>query len=107
MQYATSLGEFDNADSGKTYVVADVTLENTSDSTKPYNEFDFRMQTAGGQVLDGTVVSSITDVLNSGDIVTGGKSTGKVVFQVPVETGHQYLIWKPGLDSDRAIVQTK
>ncbi len=107
VKYATSLGEFDTADSGKTYVVADVTLENTSDSTKPYNEADFRIQTAGGQVLDSTIVSSITDLLNSGDIVTGGKATGKVVFQVPVEDGHQYLIWKPGLDSDRAIVQTK
>lgn len=107
VRYATSLGEFDNADSGKTYLVADVALENTSNKTQPYNEADFRVQTASGQVLDTTVVASVTNLLNSGDLVAGGKASGSVVFQVPQENGHQYLIWKPGLASDRAIVQTK
>lgn len=107
VKYATSLGEFDKANSGKTYLVASVSLENTSNSTQPYNEVDFRVQTAGGQVLDGTIASSVTNLLNSGDLVAGGKASGQVVFQVPVEDGHQYLIWKPGFSSDRSIVQTK
>lgn len=107
VKYATSLGEFDNASAGKTYLLADVTVENTSTKTQPYNEADFRVQTAGGQVLDGTIVSSMSSPLNSGDLVAGGKVSGQVVFEVPIETGHQYIIWKPGLDPDRAIVQTK
>lgn len=102
-EYKTSLGEFDNAADGKTFIVVNVGLENTSDRTKPYNEYDFRVQTAGGQVLDPTI--ALTDTLSSGDIVTGGKVSGDIVFEVPVEDGHQYLIWKPGLDSDRAIVE--
>lgn len=107
VKYATSLGEFDNADSGKTYLVANVSLENTSNKTEAYNEMAFRVQTASGQVLDGTVVTALTSPLNSGDLVTGGKVSGQVVFQLPIEMGHQYMIWKPGLESDRAIVQTK
>jgi hypothetical protein len=107
VRYATSLGEYETAGSGKTYVVADVSLENTSDKTQPYSSYDFRMQTSGGQVLDSTIAFSIEDTLDSADLVTGGKTSGKVVFEVPVEEGHQYIIWKPGFDSARAIVQVK
>lgn len=107
VEYKTSLSEFETATSGKTYVIADVTLENTSDKTKPYNVMDFRIQTAGGQVLDGAFTGSVTTI-NSGDMVTGGKVSGKVVFETPTEDGHQYVIWKPGAyDAARAIVQIK
>lgn len=106
VEYKPSLTDFEKADDGKTYVVADVTLENTSDKTQPYNVFDFRIQTAGGQVLDGAVTSIQT--LSSGDLVAGGKASGKIVFQVPVEDGHQYVIWKPSaVNADRAIVRVK
>jgi hypothetical protein len=105
VQYSTSLSEFETADEGKTYVSADVAMENSTNKTQPYNVFDFRIQTAGGQVLDNAIVSEPN--LSSGDLVSGGKAQGKVYFQVPVEDGHQYVIWKPGLSSDRAIVQVK
>ncbi len=104
---ATSLGEFSNAESGKTFVVITVTVENVSDRAKPYNGFDFRIQTAGGQVLD-QAFESQEPRLGSGDIVPGGKVTGKVVFETPVESAPQYIIWKPNpWMSDRAIVQVQ
>lgn len=107
VEYKTSLGEYQTADDGKTYVVADVSLENTSNKTQPYNVFDFRIQTAAGQVLDGDF-SSVPTPLSSGDMVAGGKASGKIVFKVPTEEGHQYVIWKPGAyNADRAIVQVK
>lgn len=104
-EYKTAISDFETAASGKTYVLVNVSLENTGDKTKPYNPYDFRVQTASGQVLDPTIVS--TPSLNSGDLVAGGKVSGIISFEVPVEDGHQYLIWKPGLSSDRAIVQIK
>jgi len=107
VEYKTNLSDYEKADDGKTYVVADVALENTSDKTQPYNVFDFRIQTAGGQVLDGAITGSV-QTLSSGDMVAGGKASGKIVFQVPVEDGHQYVIWKPdAYHADRAIVQVK
>lgn len=106
VEYKTSLNDFETAESGKTYVVADVALENTTDRTQPYNVFNFRIQTASGQVLDGAF-STIPN-LGSGDMVAGGKASGKIVFEVPVEDGHQYVIWKPNaVNSDRAIVRVK
>lgn len=107
VEYKASLSEFETATSGKTYVVADVALENTSDKTQPYNVLNFRIQTAGGQVLDSAFTGSVTTI-NSGDMVAGGKVSGKIVFETPVEDGHQYVIWKPGAyDAARAIVQVK
>ena len=107
VEYKTSVSEFESAGDGKTYVIADVSLENTSDETKPYNTFDFRIQTKSGQVLDSGFATTATP-LNSGDMVSGGTAKGQVVFEVPVEDGHQYIIWKPNaVKSDRAIIQAK
>ncbi len=107
VEYKTNISEYETAESGKTYVIADVALENTSNETQPYNVFNFRIQTAGGQVLDGAF-ATVSPALSSGDMVAGGKASGKIVFEVPVEDGHQYVIWKPGAyNADRAIVQVK
>ena len=107
VEYKTNLSDYEKADDGKTYVVADVTLENTTNKTQSYNSLYFRIQTAGGQVLDSTF-GTVPNPLNSGDIVAGGKVTGKVLFEVPVEDGHQYVIWKPdAYHADRAVVQVK
>lgn len=106
VEYKTHLSDFETAESGKTYVIADVALENTTKETQPYNVFDFRIQTAAGQVLDGAI--STVPTLGSGDMVAGGKASGKVVFELPVEDGHNYIIWKPNaFNSDRAIVRVK
>ncbi len=100
-----TLGEFSNATSGKTFIVANVTIENTSKESKPYNVFDFRIQTNGGQVLDPSFENQ-EPALNSGDLVAGGKVTGNIVFEAPIENAPQYIIWKPNAwKSDRAVVQ--
>lgn len=99
-----SLGEFTDAGDGKTFVVTKVTIENVSDEVKAYNIFDFRIQTVSGQVLDPSFYG--TDNLESGDLVAGGKVSGTVTYEVPVETGNQYIIYKPNATrSTRAIVR--
>lgn len=104
VQYTTSIGEFDTADAGKTYVIATVNMENTGNKTQSYNGADFRLQTVGGQVLD-TTISTADSQLNYGDLVSGGKVSGKVVFEVPIEKGNEYIIWKPNWNPTRAVVQ--
>lgn len=103
-----SLGEYTTAASGKTFIVANVTLENVGDKAQPYNGFDFRIQTTGGQVLDQSFMGDSGTALSSGDIVQGGKVTGNVTFEVPVEEGNQYIIWKPNaFKSDRGVIQVQ
>ena len=107
VEYKASLGDFETADSGKVYLVVKVSLSNNGTSTKAYSQYDFRVQTASGQVLDPTFAVSLKDTLNSADLVMGGKVSGIVVFLLPEETTHQYIIWKPGFESDRVIIQAK
>lgn len=102
-----SLSDYDKAGDGKQFLVVNVQLENTDSKTHSFNPYDFKIQTAGGQVLDNSFHST-TNPLTSGDLVAGGKSSGSIVLEVPVETSHQYLIWKPNaFESDRAIVQVQ
>ncbi len=102
----TSLGAYRDAPSGKIYVVASVTIENTSDRTKSYNIFDFRLQTVSGQVINPNIAGD--NDLSSGDLVVGGKASGNVTFEAPVETASQYIIYKPNSAiSDRVIVEVK
>lgn len=106
VRYTASISDFETAGSGKEYVVVNVSLENTSDEVKSYNPFYYRVQTAGGQVLDPALTTSDND-LSSGDLVAGGKVSGTVTFEVPKESGHQYLLWTPPYSSQRGVVQIK
>ena len=100
-----SLSQFEQADEGKEFVILTVSLENASEKTKRYSYTDFRIQTAGGQVLDAHF-SVRDDTLDSADLVTGGKHSGTVVFEVLVEEGHQYILYKPDpFKAERIVVQ--
>lgn len=89
------------SDSGYLTVI-DVKIENRDDRAQPYNTFDWRIQTANGQVLDPTFAGDQT--LSSGDLVEGGVVEGKVSFDVG--PGTYYIIYKPDpFDADRGIWQ--
>ncbi|CAB4799894.1 MAG: DUF4352 domain-containing protein [Actinobacteria bacterium] len=82
------------------YFRANITIVNEGDDSKPYSQFDWRFQTANGQVLDATF--STEPSLGSGDLVSGGTVTGTVIFPAQTPTG--YVIWKPNpFKSDRGI----
>lgn len=74
-----------------------VTIENRDDKAQPYNLFDWRIQTEGGQVLDPTI-SLRDDDLGSGDLVKDGTVSGTVAFDVA--PGTYYVIYKPDAFDD-------
>ena len=78
-----------------------VTVENRDDAAQPYNMFDWRIQTEGGQVLDPTFTMRDDD-LGSGDLVQGGTVSGTIAFDVA--PGTYYVIYKPDpFDDPRGI----
>jgi len=84
------------------YVLADVNVRNRDSKAQAYNLFDWKLQTASGQVLDPTFLTG--EILGSGDLVTGGSVAGRVPFKVGTQTGDFYLIYKPdAFDSARGI----
>jgi hypothetical protein len=96
--FEQKLSEFE--DEG--YVWADVKIENRDDRAQPYNVFDWKLQTPGGQVINPTITSK--PQLGSGDLVPGGNVTGQVIFEVGAAQGDFFLIYKPGaFDADRGV----
>lgn len=95
------------ADFTEDCVLVDVTVENRDDSAQPYNTFDWRIQTEGGQVLDPGFCSFGADNnIGSGDLVTGGTVNGTVGFEVA--PGTYFIIYKPDpFSSARGIWQVE
>ncbi len=107
VQRSLSIGQFEKAESGKEFIIVNVRLENVDTKTHSYNAFNFRIQTAGGQVLDPGFVT-VEPRLGSGDLVAEGKVEGKVGFETPREEGHQYILYKPNaFKSDRIVIQVQ
>lgn len=89
---------------GGPQLVVTVTERNRDDRAKPYNLFDWRIQTPEGQVLDPTIPWSTDQDLGSGDLVPGGSVTGDVAFDVG--PGTYFVIWKPNpFDAARGVWQ--
>jgi hypothetical protein len=88
---------------GDRVLVVHVTVENRDKRAQPYNTFHWRIQDANGRVLDPTI-STRDDDLGSGDLVSGGRVTGTVSFEVG--PGTYYVIYKPkAFDAARGVWQ--
>lgn len=97
--FQESISDFET----KGYIVVEATIENRDDKAQSYNYFDWKLQTPNGQVMDPTF-STVDGLLNSGDLVKGGKVSGKVVFEVGAMKGEFYVIYKPDqFDAARGI----
>lgn len=75
------------------FLVVDVAVSNTSDETRPYHFFDWRLQTPGGALLDPTLTS--LDQLRSGDLAPGEGVEGTVVFELPDPAGDFRIVYQP------------
>ncbi len=83
-------------------LVIEVKIENRDPRAKPFNLFDWQLQTPGGQVVDPTIYLG-DGALRSGDLIPGGSVSGKIAFDA-AEPGTYYLIFKPNpLDDARGI----
>jgi hypothetical protein len=71
-----------------------VTIKNDSGESRPYNVFDFKIQTPSGDVAT-TGAAGLDGTLNSGTLVAGGTKTGKVCSDSTDEKGQYVFIYKP------------
>lgn len=92
------VSDFEN----KGYLVADVTITNRDDDAQPYNTFEWKLITPGGQIIDPTFTS--TGQLGSGDLVKGGTVSGKIVWEVGNQKGDFFVIYDPADFGDERAV---
>ncbi len=65
------------------YVKVDVGTTGTSTASFPYNELDFVLQDAAGQIYQPTFASGFDPTYNSGDIAQGQSVRGFILFDIP------------------------
>lgn len=82
------------------YLVATVTIANRDKKAQPYNPFDWKLITPGGQIIDPTFTTG--EQLASGDLVMGGSITGDITWEVGAQKGVYYVIYDPPTFSDPA-----
>ncbi len=89
-----SPADYDTPESGKEYVLAEVTITNEGQSSISYNTFDFKMQDSDG-VQKSEAITMSDNKLNSGDLAPAGKVTGNLVFEVPKDDAGLKLLYSP------------
>lgn len=95
VERATQLGQFNKADDGKEFVVAEVIIENVSaDNKVPYNPLYFTVKDGEGFEYNAQLVAG-DQALKSGDLAKGEKARGNVAFEVKKDTKGLVMEYKP------------
>lgn len=88
------ISDFQKAEEGKTFVVAEVLIENVSADTAPYNPLYFSVKDSEGFEENSSLMTG-NGALKSGDLAKGDKARGNVAFQVKAEAAGLVMEYKP------------
>ena len=98
--------EYIKPKTGKEFVIVSVTIENKGDKNLSYNPFYFKMQNSQGQQESITFSASVDNndtELNSGELIPGGKVSGTIAFEQPVNDEGLILIYSDSIWSSKEI----
>lgn len=73
--------EYETPDTGKQYVIINVTITNNTGEKQSYNPFDFKLNANGNATDAVEAVSGVKDELHSGELDNGASVTGNLVGQ--------------------------
>ena len=93
IEVTPSLGDFETADNGKTYVAILFHAVNKDDVENEVSSDDIKL-IAGGQSISQDY-ADISPALDDTVIEPGGSYTGAIVFQVPMGVHSGDLMWAP------------
>lgn len=91
---ADAAGQFMKAKPGRTFVIADVTIESVSRDNAPYNPLYFKVKDADGREYTANIVG-VDDSLKHGELPKGEKARGNISFDVPTEAKGLVLSYQP------------
>lgn len=81
---------------GKEFVKVNIQVVNKSDETKSYNVLEWKIQDSDGAIESPDGLSyTVDDGLNSGELASGGKKNGSIVFEAPAGDAGLKLHYKP------------
>ena len=94
VQRNSNAGQFLRAKPGRTYVIADVTIESVTRDNAPYNPLYFKVKDSEGMEYDAGLFGP-DNSLKSGELTKGDKSRGSVAFDVPSDAKGLVLSYQP------------
>jgi hypothetical protein len=103
---ADSLGQFQKAKDGDTFVVAEVVIENVSQDKAPYNPLYFKVKDGDGYEYNATI-STADNSLKSGELAKGDKARGTVAVEVKKDSKDLVLAYQPIVIGSSAPIKVK
>lgn len=96
--------EYITPGTGKEYVKVQVSIENNSKTEASYNTFDWKIQDTQGVIQDIDSNTYVVDGgLNSGELASGGKVTGFMIFAVPADDAGLVLSYSPSFFTNKKV----
>ena len=89
-----AIGDVQKARAGNTFVLADVTIQNSGSAALPYNPLYFKVMDGDGYEYDETL-NPQTNSLKDGSLAPGRKVRGTVAFEVPKDAKGLVVEYKP------------
>lgn len=91
---ADAIGQFQKAQAGSTFVIAEVIIENVGADKVPYNPLYFTIKDADGFEYSATI-STDPQALKTGELAKGEKARGTVAIEVKEAAKGLVLQYKP------------
>lgn len=91
-------------DSNNVFVAVNVTLENTGNSDLSANEFGFKLEDETGTQRNSTIVTGVSNPLQSVTLSKGGKTSGNIVFEAKADSKTLKLRYEGGIFGGQEVI---
>lgn len=95
--------DINTPDSGKQYVIANITITNNTDKSQDYNPFFFKLNADGNKTDFSEITTNVEDTLHSGSLDKGATVTGNLVGQAKTDAKSLQLQYQPSFWNDKSI----
>lgn len=91
---------------GREFVRVTLEIKNNSNDTVSYYSIDWKMEDSEGALDTSSFTGSLNDdnTLSSGELTSGGKKTGTLVFEVPAGDTNLKLHYQPSFWSNKDVI---
>lgn len=95
--------DMNTPDSGKQYVIANVTITNKTKESQDYNQFDFQLNADGNNTDFDEINTNVDNTLSSGSLDKDASVTGNLVGQANVNANKLQLRYKTSFWNDQTV----
>lgn len=95
--------DFNKPDSGKQYVIVNITITNHTNESQNYNPYDFKLNADGNNTYVTEIITNVDNTLESGSLDKGAKVTGNLVGQAKTSAKKLQLQYKTSIWNDNTV----